>query len=62
MGNEQDVLEVILNDGDQNLMGVSEILWDGFCNGNINIDGSNLYENDSKGRKVRGSFVDLKYL
>lgn len=43
-------------------MGVSETLWDGSCNGNINTDGSNLYENDSKGRKVRGSLVDPKHL
>ena len=48
MGNEQDVPEVILDDGDQNLMGISETLWDGSGNGNANADGCNLYGNDSK--------------
>lgn len=35
-------------------MGISETLWDGSCNGNVKVDGCNLYGNDSKGRRGGG--------
>lgn len=60
MGNEQDVPEVILNDGDWNLMAMSETLWDGSCNGNVSGDGCNLYKNHSEARRGGGAVVQMQ--
>lgn len=35
-------------------MGISETLWDGSRNGNVKVDGCDLYGNDGEGRRGGG--------